>query len=173
MLKNLLSSIILTLSIIYSGSAQIEASVIEAAHAYARAQINSDVESILKFTYPGLIDQVGGYEAMKNTWSKIHQNQVNKGIKLQDFKVREPVLHTRSNGEIHALVPVVTTSKVPGGKLTAESYIIAVSETGNDHWFFIETTSIDEGNVSKVLENWDGSLILPFKKAPVFKEDKK
>ncbi|MFD2202740.1 hypothetical protein [Shivajiella indica] len=173
MLKRLVPTIIFTLHIIFSTSAQIETSIIEAAHAYARAQINSDVESILKFTYPGLIEQAGGYESMKNTWKKIQQNQIEKGIKMQDFKVQEPIQHTRSNGEVHALVPVVTTSKVPGGRLISESVLIAVSDTGNDNWFFIETTSIDEGNVGKVLENWDGTLVLPFKKAPVFKEDKK
>ena len=173
MLKKLLLANIFILHIIFSSSAQIEASIIEAAHSYARAQINSDVESILKFTYPGLIEQAGGYESMKNTWKKIQQNQIEKGIRLQDFKVKEPILHTRSNGEIHALVPIVTTSKVKGGKLTAESYLISVSETEQGNWYFIETTLIDDGNVTKVLENWDGTLILPFKKAPVFKEDKK
>ena len=172
MLKKLLPTIIFTFSVIYNGYAQIEASIIEAAHAYARAQINSDVESILQFTYPGLVEQAGGYEAMKNTWLKIHENQNKKGVRLQDFKVKEPIQHTSSNGEIHALVPVVTISKVPGGKLTSENYLIAVSESKNDHWYFIETTSIDEGNVVKVLGNWYGSLVLQFKKAPVFKENK-
>ncbi|WP_291777695.1 hypothetical protein [Cecembia sp.] len=158
----------------FQGSkAQVEPNIVNAAHAYARAQINSDIESILGFTHPGLIEQAGGLENMKKTLLMIHQNQHEKGIKLQDFRVREPIQHTRSNGEIHALVPVVTTSKVPGGQLINETNLIAVSEGDADRWYFIETTSIDERNVIKVLENWDGTLILPFKKAPVFKEDKK
>ena len=153
--------------------AQVEANIVEAAHAFARAQINSDIESILNFTYPGLIEQAGGRENMKKTLQLIHQNQQNKGIRLQEFRVRENIQHTRSNGEIHALVPVVTTSKVPGGQLITETNLIAVAEAGDGPWYFIETTSIDERNVGKVLEKWDGSLMLPFKKAPIFREDKK
>ncbi|EKB47875.1 hypothetical protein [Cecembia lonarensis] len=173
MANKLLLSVICFFSFFSISKAQIESSIVDAAHAYARAQINADVESILNFTHPGLIEQAGGRENMKKTLQLIHQNQQNKGIKLQDFRVKESIQHTRSNGEIHALVPVVTTSKVPGGQLISETNLIAVSESGADRWYFIETTSIDERNVGKVLENWDGTLILPFKKAPVFKEDKK
>lgn len=153
------------------GYAQVEDRIIESAHAFARAQINSDFESILSFTYPALIEQAGGKENMKKTLEKIHQNQSKKGIRLQDFRVREPIEFVRTAGEIHAVVPIITTSKVPGGKLTTESYWIAVAEDSKDRWYFIETTSLDERNVVKVIENWDGSLILPYKRAPIFKED--
>ncbi|RZS98342.1 hypothetical protein [Cecembia calidifontis] len=173
MLKTQLSTILFVLLLSFTAKGQIESNIINAAHAYARAQINSDVEAILNFTHPGLIEQAGGREEMKKTWQKIYDNQQSKGIRLQEFRVKEPIQHTRSSGEIHALVPVVTTSKVPGGQLITETNLIAVSEEGNDRWYFLETTSIDERNVTKVLEKWDGSLILPFKKAPVFKEDKK
>jgi hypothetical protein len=173
MIKKLLLPAFCFLISFHISKAQVESSIVDAAHAYARAQINSDVESILNFTYPSLIEQAGGHENMRKTLLMIHQKQQSKGVKLQDFRVKESIQHTHSHGEIHALVPVVTTSKVPGGQLITEANLIAVSEAGTDRWYFIETTSIDERNVIKVLENWDGTLILPFKKAPIFKEDKK
>jgi hypothetical protein len=42
----------------------------------------------------------------------------------------------------------------------------------NSRWYIIETTSLDDGNVNKVLASWDNTMLIPFKKAPIYKEDK-
>lgn len=172
MLKKTLLAFILVCSFFPKSFGQVESSITEAIQGYFYAQLNQDYELLLDYIYPGLIENAGGREAMKNTLMTIHQNQLKKGIQVREFKLREPIQHTKVGGEIHALVPVTSISKVPGGQLTTENNLIAVSEEGMVHWYFIETTSLDERNIQKVLENWNGSLMLPFKKAPIFKEDK-
>ena len=138
---------------------------------YAFAQVHGDQDILLDFTYPELIDKAGGPEAMKNMLRQIYQTRSEKGQYVQELEIKEPIVFSHVKDEIHALVPIVTTLKVPGGLLITPATIIAVGTGNRQNWYFIETTSINDRNVQKVLPNWDNSLTLPFKSPSVFKED--
>lgn len=152
--------------------AQVEEEIKVAAQIYAYALKHNDQDVMLDFTYPALVEKAGGRPAMKKMLHNIQQTQLDKGHVFQQLEIRQPIPHVKVNEEIHALVPVVITSKVPGGTLIAETTLIAVATDQRSNWYFIETTSLDERNVRKVVPTWDNSLMLPPKKSPVFKEDR-
>jgi hypothetical protein len=152
--------------------AQIENEISEAAAAYARAHIREDFEALLNFTYPDLIEKAGSREDMKKTLVLIKENQKKNGISLQSYKVKDQITFSKVGQEIHAIVPITTVSKAPGGRLTQESFLIAVRPESSENWYFIETTLLNERNLPKVIPTWDNSLMLPIKQAPVFKEDR-
>jgi hypothetical protein len=153
-----------------------EAQVIEeiktAGQIYAYAQINGDHEILLDFTYPMLIEKAGGRPAMKNILEQIQQTKIEKGQKLTLLEFGDNIQFTTNATEVHAIVPITTVTKVPGGTITSESNLIAVGTENRSNWYFIETTSINEQNISKLLSNWDHKLELPYKKPPVYREDK-
>ena len=151
--------------------AQIIDEIKTAAQIYAFAQVHGDQDILLDFTYPELITKAGGPEAMKRILGQIHQTRIKEGQVVKELEIKEPIVFSQVMDEIHALVPIVTTLKVPGGLLITPSTIIAVGTSQRENWYFIETTSIDERNVKKVLPTWDNSLTLPFKSPSIFKED--
>ncbi|HSI74469.1 MAG TPA: hypothetical protein VK957_01185 [Lunatimonas sp.] len=159
----------------YLWTTNVQAQIIDeiktAGQIYAFAQVHGDQDILLDFTYPELIDKAGGPEAMKRILGQIHQTRIKEGQIVKELEIKEPIVFSQVVGEIHALVPIVTTLKVPGGLLITPSTIIAVGTGQRENWYFIETTSIDERNVKKVLPTWDNSLTLPFKSPSVFKED--
>jgi hypothetical protein len=152
--------------------AQIEYEISDAAAAYARAHIREDFEALLNFTYPDLIEKAGSREDMKKTLILIKENQKKNGLNLQSYKVKDQITFSKVGQEIHAIVPITTISKAPGGRLTQESFLIAVRPESNGNWYFIETTLLDERNLPKVIPSWDNSLMLPNKQAPIFKEER-
>ncbi|WP_114749577.1 hypothetical protein [Pleomorphovibrio marinus] len=152
--------------------AQVEEEIKVAAQIYAYALKHHDQDVLLDFTYPALVEKAGGRPAMKRILQGIQQTQLEKGQVFQGLELRFPINHVKVKEEIHALVPVVIKSKVPGGILISETTLIAVATDQRSNWYFIETTSLDERNVQKVVPTWDNSLMLPPKKAPIFKEDK-
>jgi hypothetical protein len=109
---------------------------------------------------------------MKNMLAQIYETQKANGKQLTSLKITDPIQSVRVKDEIHAIVPIVTTTAVPGGTLITEGNLIAVSTHNRQNWYFIETTSLDERNITKVLPLWNHSLTLPFKRPPVFKEHK-
>ncbi|WP_158856981.1 hypothetical protein [Lunatibacter salilacus] len=159
----------------YLWTTNVQAQIIDeiktAGQIYAFAQMHGDQDILLDFTYPELIDKAGGPEAMKRILGQIHQTRINEGQTVKELEIKEPIVYSHVLDEIHALVPIVTTLKVPGGLMITPSTIIAVGTRQRENWYFIETTSIDERNVKKVLPNWDNSLALPFKSPSIFKED--
>jgi len=151
--------------------AQIIDEIKTAGQIYAFAQVHGDQDILLDFTYPELIDKAGGPDAMKRILQQIHQTRTKEGQTVKELEIKEPIIFSQVKDEIHALVPIITTLKVPGGLLVTPSTIIAVGTRQRENWYFIETTSIDERNIKKVLPNWDNSLTLPFKSPTIFKED--
>nr|MBI1230372.1 hypothetical protein [Cytophagales bacterium] len=138
---------------------------------YAFAQVHGDQDILLDFTYPALIEKAGGPEAMKKILRQIHQTRQEKGQYIRSLEIKDPIVFSQVNDEVHALVPIVITLKVPGGLLITPATVIAVGTGNRQNWYFIETTSIDERNVQKVLPSWDNSLTIPYKSPSVFKED--
>lgn len=151
---------------------QTEQGALDATEAYFTAKMCDDYETLLNLTLPDLIEQAGGRESMRATLSKIHNNQRSKGIILQDYKIKQEIEQAKTKLETHVLIPIVTISKVPGGTVTSESHLIAVGLEGNSKWHIVETSSLNEHNIHKVIASWDNTIVLPYKKAPVFKEDK-
>ncbi len=156
----------------YEISAQVEQGALDATEAFFTAKMCDDYETLISLIMPDLIEQAGGRERMRATLSKIQENQISKGIFLQEYKIKQEFEQTKTKSETHVLVPFMTISKVPGGTLTNEGHLIAVGTDNNTKWYIVETSSLNEYNIQKVVANWDNSILLPFKKSPVFKEDK-
>lgn len=166
------STLLLCLFFSFQTHAQIEFDIQEAAKAYYSAKMCDDYQTLLGFTYPDVVEKAGGSENVIKALELIHETQRKKGFVLQEFKSKPHIQLTETGEETHAIVPVTTVSKVPGGKVITEGYIIVVGTEKNTRWYIIETTSLDDGNVNKVLASWDNTMLIPFKKAPVFREDK-
>jgi len=152
-------------------NAQFSEAIREAAQMYAQANLNEDYELLLDFTYPSVIEHAGGREAYKKLLIQLNEIQKNRGMRLNEFIIKDPLDHVKAGNEFHAIVPYRTVSKVKGGRLTAENTLIAVAAEGKEKWYFIETASLTERNLAKVLPTWDNTLLLPMKKAPIYKED--
>ncbi|GAB2616182.1 hypothetical protein [Belliella aquatica] len=167
-----LTILLIGFSISSNSFCQTEQGALDATEAYFTAKMCDDYETLLNLTLPDLIEQAGGRESMRATLSKIHNNQRSKGIILQDYKIKQEIKQAKTKLETHVLIPIVTVSKVPGGTVTSESHLIAVGLEGNSKWHIVETSSLNEYNIHKVIANWDNTIVLPYKKAPVFKEDK-
>ena len=163
---------ILAISFRLSAQTQVELDIQGAAQAYFNAKLCDDYETLLGYTYPDVVEKAGGSENVKKALIQIQETQRKKGMLLQQYKIKPPLQMTKTGEETHAIVPVTTVSKVPGGKVTTDAHIIAVGTENNNRWFIIETTSLDDGNVSKVLASWDNTMMLPYKKAPIFREDR-
>lgn len=171
MLKQVFLIKILVFGFIGLANAQFSEDIREAAQMYAQANLNEDYELLVDLTYPSVIEHAGGREAYKKLLIQLNEIQKNRGMRLNEFIIKEPVDFTKAGNEFHAIVPYRSITQVKGGKLTAENTLIAVAAEGKEKWYFVETASLTDRNLVKVLPNWDNTLILPMKKAPIYKED--
>jgi len=143
----------------------------EQAELTAKALLNDDYESIIRFTYPKVVELVGGRDKMILLIKKGKIEMEQQGISFQKVVIGEPSKTVIAGNEIHCLVPQTVYMKVPKGKIKSETQLIAVSRDKGVNWYFIDAVNLNMDNVKSILPNYNVDLILPEKKQPVFIAD--
>lgn len=143
----------------------------EQAELTASALLQGDYETLIKFTYPKIVEMVGGKESMISLIKKgkIEMNQ--QGISFDEVTIGDPSNIVKAGDEIHCLVPQKIFMKVPKGKMKTGTHLLAVSKDNGNHWFFIDTVNLTMENIKNVLPNYNTELQLPIKKKPKFIAD--
>lgn len=152
--------------------AQVDTAIIkEQAELTAKALLNDDYETVIRFTYPKVIEMVGGGEKMIAIMKKGKSEMRDKGISFDKVTIGTPSRTVIAGDEIHCLVPQTVYMKVPDGKMKTETQLIAVSQDKGINWFFIDAVNLNKDNIKRVLPNYNFDLMLPAKKQPVFIAD--
>jgi hypothetical protein len=151
---------------------QVDSKVIkDQAESTAKALLNDDYETIIKFTYPKVIELVGGRDKMISLIKKGKIEMGQQGITFDRVIIGKPSKTVIAGDEIHCLVPQTIFMKVRKGKMKSETQLIAVSRDKGANWYFIDAVNLNKDTVKKVLPNYNFDLVLPNKKQPIFIAD--
>lgn len=151
---------------------QVDSKVIkEQAELTAKALLQDDYETLIKFTYPKVVEMVGGQAKMISLIKKGKAEMGQQGISFEKVTIGSPSKTVNAGNEIHCLIPQTITMKVPNGKMKSETYLLAISKDNGNHWYFIDTVSLTLENIKNVLPNFNTDLKLPTKKQPKFIAD--
>lgn len=149
--------------------AQVDSRVIkEQAELTANALLNDDYETVIKFTYPKVIEMVGGRDKMISLIKNGKTEMKQQGITFNKVIIGRPSKTVIAGNEIHCLIPQTIYMKVPKGKMKSETYLIGVSRDKGVNWYFIDAANLNNDNVKRVLPNYNFDLTLPTKKQPIF-----
>ena len=152
--------------------AQVDSDVIKKqAELTAKALLNDDYETLIKFTYPKVIELLGGRDKMISLIKKGKIEMGQQGISFDKVIIGKPSKTVIAGDEIHCLVPQTVYMKVPKGKLKSETQLLAVSRDNGSNWFFIDAVSLNKDNIKRVLPNYNFDLVLPTKSEPIFVSD--
>lgn len=129
-------------------------------------------EVVIEYTHPKVVALVGGKERMIETLRRGTDEMSAQGTTFEKATIGEPEEPRTSGGIMYALVPETITLKVPGGKSTAESVLVAVSNDGGKKWVFVDGESMTPENMKLVLPELVGKISIPPPKPAVFVKDK-
>jgi len=150
---------------------QVDSNVIkEQAELTAKALLNDDYETLIRFTYPKVIELVGGRDKMISLIKNGKIEMGKQGISFESVIIGTPSKTVIAGSEIHCLVPQTVYMKVPKGKLKSETQLLAVSRD-KSNWFFIDAVNLNKDNIKIVLPNYNFELVLPAKNEPIFIAD--
>jgi len=151
---------------------QVDSNVIkEQAELTAKALLNDDYETLIRFTYPKVIELVGGRDKMISLIKKGKIEMGEQGISFEKVIIGKPSNIVIAGSEIHCLVPQTVYMKVPKGKLKSGTQLLAVSQDNGSNWFFIDAVNLNKENIKIVLPNYNFDLVLPPKNEPIFIAD--
>ncbi|UCS91524.1 hypothetical protein KZP23_12205 [Echinicola marina] len=167
MIKALTTTIIICLFVNIS-IAQSPSGIQQAAEKYAQANLDEDFESLAGYTYPVILKKSGGKEAIIHALEVASDLLKIRNMKVESYEIGKIEKFTHCSGETHALVPVTTKIKVPGGEIINHITLIAVSKVSSDQWYFIETSSLEPNTIHNYLPTWNYTLGLKFDESHEF-----
>lgn len=132
-----------------------------------QALLHDDYATFVKFTYPKVIELVGGEQKMITL-----MKSSNTDSKVVDIVMGDPadILHVGS--ELQTTVPTRITIQITNptkhGTLVAYSTLVAVSSDQGVNWTFIDTSGKNITTLTKTLPDISGNLFIPPIPKPMF-----
>ncbi len=133
--------------------------------------LKKDYKSFCKYTYPEIIEMMGGKKKMIKELEKTLAEMLSKGSYFLNVSFGEPSKIITIGKELQCTVPQTLELKVLNGKLIIKSTLIAITINNGKKWYFVDTSSIDIQTLKRVLPNLSEELIIPKKTQPTFYEE--
>jgi hypothetical protein len=140
----------------------------EQAEMMGQLLLKKDFISFCKYTYPKIIDMMGGKQKMVKVLDKKSKEMLSEGAIFRNVTFGEPSKIITIGNELQCTVPQTIEIKVPNGKLKANSTLIAISIDNGKNWYFVDTSGKDIQTMKKRLPNLSGELVIPETTQPTF-----
>ncbi len=158
-----------TLLISNSSFAQTDYSSIKAqAEESSRAYLSDDYGKLADYTYPRVIELMGGRERMIAFVKKSTDDMKAEGITFISHEVTAPTKVEIIGKQKFAILPVTLQLKAPGGRIVQNSFMIGISDDGGNRWTFIDGAGVDAEKMKILIPSAAGKLVIPERQQPVF-----
>jgi len=167
------AAILLSVCTYAQDDAALTKAMLEQANEMGKKFIAKDYTGFLKYSHPAVIKVMGGVEKMTTATITELQAIEKEGVKFISIKFGVPSKIIRANNELQCTLPEAIEMRVPNGKLTTTTTMIAVSQDKGKNWYFIDTSGNNLGNMQLLLPTLSDDLYVPMPTDPIFEEDVK
>lgn len=133
--------------------------------------IKKDFKSFANYTYPKVIELMGGEESMIHIMEEGTKEMDKNGSYFIAVTIGNPSTVIVNGAELQCTLPQVIEMKVLNGILLVKSTLIAISPDKGKNWYFLDTSDKDIQAMKKILPNLSELLYLPPSQEPVFHHD--
>ncbi|WP_276132551.1 hypothetical protein [Polluticoccus soli] len=174
-MRTLLTLAIITLgySFSFAQTTDPKTTVKKAAKDMGTALVKKDYRSFIKTTYPSAVAATEGGEEklIKDLQTQIAQME-KEGTTVIALWPGEPSKFVDTAGELQCTIPQKMTMKIPEGKLTTETTLIALSPDKGKTWYFMDTADRSIRKMREMFPNISSKLIIPKSAEPKLEPNK-
>jgi hypothetical protein len=125
------------------------------------AVYDGDLETVLKFTHPKIIEQMGGQaQAKTTTQSALNQVQA-AGMKIESLVFPAAPIFTNGPAHEFVVVPTKLVLSVKGQRLESLNYQFGVRDLPQTNWTYIEGSRITVENVRTLFPDFPSGFEFP------------
>jgi hypothetical protein len=129
--------------------------------------ISGDYKAFAHYTYPKILQMMGGADKMAEVLNKTTANMKTQGMVFSSITFDAPSKVVKSGNELQATIAQHTEIKLTQGRIVTTSTLIAISADNGNNWTFVDTSNKDISTLRKVLPNLSPSITLPPPQQPV------
>ncbi|MVM32470.1 hypothetical protein GO755_20670 [Spirosoma sp. HMF4905] len=128
------------------------------AYKAVQASVQGDYKTVLTFTYPRLVDLLGGPKKML---AVLKQQAPPMSTEPIHILIEKPGTIYKAGKELHALVPYVLTIPQKPSFVQLRGYQLAVSMNKGKHWYFVPTDQLTEASIHRLFPIFNPRLVIP------------
>lgn len=164
--KWMLIAVIFLSSSIYTLAQGLETSIKIQAMDMAKAILAKDVNKIIQYMPPSLVEQSGGKEKLMIARDTVNKYMKQFGAEIKKVTIGNPGKIINYKKQLQALLPQSTELKFMASTITLETTLIAISEDNGKHWYFVDTSIYHSDNLKISLPNLSPEIVIPPMKPP-------
>ena len=115
--------------------------------AIANALYAGDVDTVLRFTLPMIIEAQGGMEKTRATLQPVLDKFKSVNMKLESLTFPKPPEFLQDGDRRFAIVPTLSVISGNGQKVESLNFQLGVLEKGSTQWHYVEGSRVNAENV--------------------------
>ena len=123
-----------------------------------------DYENFANYTYPKVIEMMGGKSNMVKATEQGMSKMKNDGFSFTDLNFKNPSEFLKKGNELQCSLTQVIVMKTPRGKIESEYTLIGISGDNGQNWRFIDTSGKDKETMIKYFPNLHDDIVIKPKK---------
>ena len=108
-----------------------------------------DYENFVNYTYPKLIEMMGGKSNMVKATEQGMEKMKTNGFLFIDISFKNPSKFLKKDYELQCSFTQVIVMRTPNGKIESEYTLIGISNDNGQNWTFIDTSGKDKETMLK------------------------
>ena len=112
--------------------------------------LNSEYEVIVKYTFPKVVEMMGGEEAMLKTTGETMDQMKAGGFSFLDISFSDPSAFLEQNGFSQCTLNQILVMDTPQGKMESTTTLMAVSGDDGQNWSFLDASGVPENLISTI-----------------------
>lgn len=132
--------------------------------ALVRAGYEGDVETMLRFTHPALVERLGGPSAARAAMERVLGEAERVDVELESFSFPRAPEFLDGRERRFAVVPTLSViRRGDGQRLESLNFLLGVRERRAERWSYVEGSMIDPRNVRALFPDFpEGYAFPPF-----------
>ena len=126
--------------------------------------LNGDYENFANYTYPKIIEMIGGKSNMVEATRQGIDKMKSDGFYFTDLNFKNPSKFLKKGNELQCSFTQVIAIETPRGKIESEYTLIGISSDNGQNWTFIDTSGRDKETMLNYFPNLHNEIIIKSKK---------
>jgi hypothetical protein len=170
MKKGILLSAIFSLLLTYQLVAQTSMTDVirTEAKVYATATFSGDAETMFQYTYPKMVELIGGKTSFIAQFKMNIEGLKTSNILLKSINCGDPGPIFKAGNELHAIIPQLQVVENDEYVMKTKEYLLAISTNGGKSWYFLNLTGFDNQTIKYYFPDFNDQLEIPQKLDPEF-----
>ncbi len=157
----LLFSLCFIISLTVQAQNDINASLNAATRNYLDAYIQKDVNALLGYTHPNILEMGGGEQYLVEDIAGELEMITAQGLEYFGAEILEVGNNWELNGEKFFLVPHSWLVELGGNKFRSVTYLLATTKDEGENWSFINTNKYNAKNLAVYIPEFDDTIEFP------------